>query len=59
MAECKRACGWRKIGGLYMVGDYMAISLCNLEMANPTSPGKFTGDIEGLVVILMPGFLQW
>jgi DNA polymerase-3 subunit beta len=43
----------------YFMDAIKSFSLCNLEMANPTSPGKFTGDIEGLVVILMPGFLQW
>jgi DNA polymerase-3 subunit beta len=34
-------------------------SLCNLELTSPSTPGKFTGDIEGLTIVVMPMFVQW
>lgn len=34
-------------------------SLCNLEINSPSSPGKFTGDIEGLTIVVMPMFTSW
>lgn len=34
-------------------------SVCNLELNTPSSPGKFTGDIEGLTIVVMPMFVQW
>jgi hypothetical protein len=43
MAECKRACGWRKIGGLYMVGDYMAISCDRIPFPLPVCPVCHSG----------------
>ncbi len=34
-------------------------SVCNFELTSPSSPGKFTGDIEGLTIVVMPIFVQW
>jgi DNA polymerase III sliding clamp (beta) subunit (PCNA family) len=34
-------------------------SLCHMELSNPSSPMKLTGDIEGLTVVVMPMFVQW
>ena len=34
-------------------------SLCTLELTSMSSPGKFTGDIEGLTIVVMPMFVQW
>ena len=43
----------------YFVDAIKAFSLCNLEGNNPSSPGKITGDIEGLMMVIMPMFVQW
>ncbi len=34
-------------------------SVCDLELNTTSSPGKFTGDIEGLTILAMPMFCQW
>jgi len=34
-------------------------SLCHIELTSPQSPMKFTGDIEGLTVVVMPFYVQW
>lgn len=34
-------------------------SICNLELSNASAPGKFTGDIDGLTIVVMPMFVQW
>jgi len=34
-------------------------SMVDLEITTNSSPGKFTGDIEGLSVTVMPMFVQW
>lgn len=34
-------------------------SLCQMEFTSPSSPMKFTGDIQGLTVVVMPMFIQW
>ena len=34
-------------------------SLVTLELTSPSAPGKFTGDIEEVTVVVMPMFVQW
>jgi len=34
-------------------------STCSVEITNPSSAGKFTGDLEGVTVVVMPMFVQW
>jgi DNA polymerase III sliding clamp (beta) subunit (PCNA family) len=34
-------------------------AVCTLEITSISSPGKFTGDIEGITIIVMPMFVQW
>jgi len=36
-----------------------SFSLCTMGYVSPSSPGVFTGDIKGLLVVLMPMFVQW
>jgi DNA polymerase-3 subunit beta len=43
----------------YFMDAIKPFSLCNLELLSLSSPGKFTGDIEGLVIVVMPMFVQW
>ncbi len=43
----------------YVMDAIKPFSMCNLEIQSPSSPGKFTGDIEGLTIITMPMFVQW
>ncbi len=43
----------------YILEAIKPFSLCNLEITSPASPGKITGDIEGLSVIIQPMFVQW
>ncbi len=43
----------------YVVDAIKPFSLCHLELTSPSSPGKFTGDIEELTVVCMPMFVQW
>ncbi len=43
----------------YVEEAIKSFSVCNLEINSPSSPGKFTGDIEGLIITVMPMFAQW
>ena len=43
----------------YVVDAIKPFSMCNLEITSLSSPGKFTGDIEGLTITVMPMFVQW
>ncbi len=43
----------------YMLDAIKPFSLCNMEITSPFSSGKFTGDIEGLIIVVMPMFVQW
>jgi DNA polymerase-3 subunit beta len=43
----------------YLFDAIKAFSICSMELTNPSSPMKFTGDIEGLTVITMPMFIEW
>lgn len=43
----------------YLMDAIKPFSLCTLEMSNASSPLKVTGDIEELMVIIMPMFIQW
>jgi len=43
----------------YVIDAIKPFSMCNLELTSISSPGKFTGDIEGLIIVVMPMFVQW
>ena len=43
----------------YILDAIKPFSVCTLELNSSSSPGKFTGDIEGLIIIVMPMFVQW
>ncbi len=43
----------------YIVDAIKHFSVCNLELTSLSSPGKFTGDIEGLAIVVMPMCVQW
>ncbi len=43
----------------YIKDALKLFSLVTLELTTTTSPGKFTGDIEGLTIVVMPMFIQW
>ncbi len=43
----------------YVLDALKPFSLCQLELTSPSSPGMFTGDIEGLTIVIMPMFVQW
>jgi hypothetical protein len=43
----------------YLLEAIKPFSMCAIELTNPTSPMKITGDIEGLAVVVMPYFVQW
>nr|MDD4876429.1 DNA polymerase III subunit beta [Dehalococcoidales bacterium] len=43
----------------YLCDALKPFSVCNLDLTSPSSPGKFTGDIEGLTIVVMPMFVQW
>lgn len=43
----------------YLMSAIKPFSLCHLEMTNPSSPMKITGDIEELTHIIMPMFMDW
>jgi DNA polymerase III sliding clamp (beta) subunit (PCNA family) len=34
-------------------------STCTIELISSSQPGKFTGDLEGVTVMIMPMFVQW
>jgi len=34
-------------------------SICDLRVISPFSPGVFTGDIEGLKILMMPMYVSW
>lgn len=43
----------------YLCEALKPFSICHLELNSPSSPGKFTGDIEGTTIVVMPLFVQW
>jgi len=43
----------------YVMEALKPFSMCALEITAPSAPGKLTGDIEGLIVVIMPMFVQW
>lgn len=43
----------------YFLDAIKSFSLCSLEITHTASPGKFTGDIEGLTIIVMPMLVTW
>ena len=43
----------------YMADAIKPFSMCTFEVTSSSSPGKLTGDIEGLTVVIMPMFVQW
>lgn len=43
----------------YLFDAIKAFSISSIELTNPSSPMKITGDIEGLTVVIMPMFVQW
>jgi hypothetical protein len=44
---------------MYVMDAIKPFSICHIETTSPASPGKFTGDIEELTIVVMPMFLQW
>ena len=44
---------------VYFRDAVKAFSLCTLGCNTPSSPGVFTGDVKGLMVVVMPMFVQW
>ena len=42
----------------YIASALKPFSMCTLEITAPSSPCKFTGDIEGLIITIMPMFVQ-
>lgn len=43
----------------YMIEATKPFSMCNLEITSPSSPGKITGNIDGLTIVVMPMFVEW
>lgn len=43
----------------YILDTLKPFSVCNLEISSASSPGKFTGDIEGLTIVVMPMWAEW
>ena len=43
----------------YIAPAIKYFSMCNMELTSPSSPIKFTGDLEWLTVVVMPMFVQW
>lgn len=43
----------------YILDAIKPFSISNLELSSLSSPGKFTGDIDGLTIVVMPMFVQW
>lgn len=43
----------------YILDAIKPFSLVNLELTSLSSPGKITGDIEGVTIVVMPMFAQW
>ncbi len=43
----------------YIIEAIKPFSMCSLEITSPSSPGKITGDIEGLTITIMPMFVNW
>ena len=43
----------------YILDILKYFSMATLEINTPSSPGKFTGDIDGLTVVVMPMFVKW
>jgi DNA polymerase III sliding clamp (beta) subunit (PCNA family) len=43
----------------YLLEAIKPFSMCSIELSNPSSLMKITGDIEGLTVIVMPIYVEW
>jgi DNA polymerase-3 subunit beta len=43
----------------YVMDAIKPFSICHLETTSFEAPGKFTGDIEELTIVVMPMFVQW
>ncbi len=43
----------------YILDILRYFAMTTLEISSVSSPGKFTGDIDGLTVVVMPMFVQW
>jgi DNA polymerase-3 subunit beta len=43
----------------FLMDAVKPFSICSIELNNPSTPMKITGDIEGLTVVIMPLFVQW
>ena len=43
----------------YILDALKFFSMVSLEISSVSSPGKFTGDIDGLTVVVMPMFVEW
>ena len=43
----------------YITEAIKPFSVCSLELTSTSSPGKITGDIDGLTIVVMPMFVQW
>jgi len=43
----------------YALDALNPFSMCNLELNGLAQPGMFTGDVEGLRILVMPMFVQW
>ncbi len=43
----------------YLLDMLKCFTVCNINIINESSPGLFTGDIEGLQIVVMPMFVSW
>jgi len=43
----------------YIIDALKPFSMCHLEVGATNSPGKLTGDIDGLTIVIMPMFVEW
>ncbi len=44
---------------IYLKEVMRHFSLVNIELTSLSSPMKFTGDLEGVTIVVMPMFIQW
>jgi DNA polymerase III subunit beta len=43
----------------YLAPAIQYFSMCDMELTSPSSPMKFTGDLEWLTVVVMPMYVTW
>jgi DNA polymerase-3 subunit beta len=43
----------------YLLDVTKHFSICSMDTMNPSSPMVFTGDIDGLTMVIMPMYVQW